>query len=74
MEEKNAVQRAVARVGSQREVATKMTPPVTQTSVYKWCKRGWMPIRRAHQLAELSGIPVGNLIRAEDAELLGIAR
>jgi len=74
MENHNPVERAVARIGTQREAAEKLDPPVSQTSIWKWCQRGWAPIRRARQLADLSGIPVEHLIRAEDADLLGLKR
>lgn len=76
MREKNGVQRAVARIGdgTQRDVGNRLNPPVSQTSVYKWCKRGHAPLPRAKELSELSGIPIQYLIKPEEAEILGMVR
>lgn len=56
----NGVQRAIAAVGGQVKVGEKLG--VTQQAVSSWVRRGFVPLMRADELAQISGVPARELM------------
>ena len=68
MESKNGVVLAVGMAGSQDALAKHLG--VTQQSVQKWAKRGYVPMRRAQEIEALLGVPRTQLADPRVVELL----
>lgn len=56
----NSVMSAAQAAGSQAALARALD--VTEQAICKWVKQGWVPLRRAQQIEELTGVPRGELI------------
>ena len=57
----NPVLFAVQAVGGRRQLATKLSPPVSRQAIEQWIRKGEIPPRRVPQVASATGIPKGVL-------------
>jgi DNA-binding transcriptional regulator YdaS (Cro superfamily) len=62
------IEQAVANVGTQTELATRLG--VTQQVVSVWLRRGWVPLYRAAEIEHHTGISRQSLIKPRWRELL----
>lgn len=66
-DEKTGIQRAVEAIGSQKKLAKLMREAgdtnVTQSRVWHWVQIGYVPKKRAASVAELTGVPLADLLR-----------
>jgi DNA-binding transcriptional regulator YdaS (Cro superfamily) len=68
MELKRGIDDAVDAAGSQEKLAHALG--VTQQSVAKWVKRGYVPLDRAREVEGLFGVPRKALVDPRVVELL----
>lgn len=64
----NSVVSAAQAVGNQAALARGLG--VTEQAICKWVKQGWVPVRRAKQIEELTGVPRKDLINPRLLALL----
>ena len=62
------IEKAVARVGSQTELAARLG--VTQQVISVWLRRGWVPVHRAAEIEHYTGVSRQSLIKPRWRELL----
>jgi len=68
MDPKRGIDDAVEAAGSQEKLA--QTLGVTQQSVAKWVKRGYVPLDRAREIEGMFGVPRKALVDPKLVELL----
>jgi DNA-binding transcriptional regulator YdaS (Cro superfamily) len=68
MERKRGIDEAVEVAGSQEKLAQCLG--VTQQSVAKWVKRGYVPLDRAREVEGVLGVPRKTLVNPRVVELL----
>lgn len=67
MTKQTGIDKAVAQAGGQTQLAEMLG--VTQQAVQKWQARGWLPVKRAKQIANAFAIPLAELCDPELKEL-----
>lgn len=68
MDIKRGIDEAVEAAGSQEKLAQALG--VTQQSVAKWVKRGYVPLDRAREVEGMYGVPRKALVNPRVVELL----
>lgn len=59
---------AVEAAGSQQKLARLLG--VTQQVISTWCRRGWVPVRRAQEIEATLGVPRATLISPRLVDLV----
>jgi hypothetical protein len=68
-DELNGFADAVKQAGGQVVLAGRLG--VTQQAVSQWLRRGWVPVRRAVEVEQATGIPRQRLVNPRLRELVG---
>ena len=66
----SGIARAIEAAGSQQALAERLG--VTQQVVSTWCRRGWVPVRRAQEIEATLGVPRSTLISQRLVDLVGV--
>jgi DNA-binding transcriptional regulator YdaS (Cro superfamily) len=61
---------AVKHTGSQQKLADQLG--VSQQVVSQWLRRGWVPLRRAQEIEQITGVGRARLINPRIADLVDL--
>lgn len=53
----NPVELAIRLAGGRKQLAEKLSPPISRQAVESWLKKGEVPPRRVKEVSALTGIP-----------------
>ena len=75
----SGIQRAIAAAGGARHLASRMSSSphrvadsITKQAVYGWLYQGYVPLERAAEINEITGVPIADLVNPRIIEVLSI--
>jgi DNA-binding transcriptional regulator YdaS (Cro superfamily) len=65
------IEQAIAKAGTRREFAQRLSPTVSVQAVCQWVRRGWVPPQRALEIERLYDVDRAYLVKPDLVALVG---